>query len=159
MMSVFPSTVDRVLPGVSDRVRAGFAGADADGFLDVEDEYLAVADAPGARGFLDGVDGCLQPVVGDDDLDLHFRQEVHDIFCATVEFGVPLLATKALCFGDRDPLDADGLKRLFNFVEFEWFDDRFDFFHMRSPPGGDVPGAIGSEFSRLHAKSGGRYSQ
>ena len=42
-----------------DRVGAGFAGADADGFLDIEDENLAVADAARARSLLDRLDGAL----------------------------------------------------------------------------------------------------
>src|SRR6185503_6565873 len=50
-------------------VRAGLAGADADGFLDIEDEYLAVADASRARSLLDGVDGGFEAAVFDHDLD------------------------------------------------------------------------------------------
>ena len=37
--------------------RAGFAGSDADDLDDVGDEDLAVADAAGAGGRLDGLDG------------------------------------------------------------------------------------------------------
>src|SRR6476469_9122686 len=46
-----------------ERVRAGLAGADADGLLDVGDENLAVADAAGARRVLDGLDGALHELV------------------------------------------------------------------------------------------------
>src|SRR5438067_4181466 len=63
-----------------DGVRAGLAGADADGFLDIEDENLAVADAARARSLLDGLDRGFQPVLIDHDFDLHLGQEVHDIF-------------------------------------------------------------------------------
>ena len=42
---------------LSDRVGAGLAGADADRFLDRRDEDLAVADAAGLGGLLDGLDG------------------------------------------------------------------------------------------------------
>ena len=61
--SVFPFNVDVDRSNsadaceYSDRVGAGFAGADADGFLDIEDENLAVADAARARSLLDGFDG------------------------------------------------------------------------------------------------------
>ena len=41
----------------SDRVRAGFAGADADRLVDRRDENLAVADAAGLRGLADRLDG------------------------------------------------------------------------------------------------------
>jgi len=40
----------------SDGVGAAFAGTDADGVLDGNDEDLAVADAAGARGVLDRLD-------------------------------------------------------------------------------------------------------
>ena len=66
---------------------------------------------------------------GDHDLDLHLGQEIHDIFGAAVEFGMALLAAKALGFGDGDALDADFLQRLFHFIELERLDDGFDFFH------------------------------
>ena len=63
------------------------------------------------------------------DLDLHFGQKVHDIFGAPVKFGMALLAAEALGFGHGDALNADFLQRLLHFVEFEWLDDGFDFFH------------------------------
>src|SRR5258707_3644532 len=89
----------------SDGVRAGLPCADTDGFLDIEDENLAVADAARARSLLDGLHGGLLAVLIDDDLDLHLGQEIHDIFGAPVEFGMAFLATEALGFGDRDALD------------------------------------------------------
>src|SRR5262249_49449417 len=101
-----------IAPG-SDSVQPGFAGPDADRFLDVGDEDLAVADAPGLRGAPDRIDRALDQVVADHDLDLHLGQEVDDVFGTAVKFGMTLLAPKALRFGDRDALEADFLKRLF----------------------------------------------
>ena len=43
----------------SQRVRPALAGADADDFVDRGDEDLAVADAAGAGGLLDGLDRAL----------------------------------------------------------------------------------------------------
>ena len=114
---------------VSDRVQAGFAGPDADGFLDVGDEDLAVADAPGLGGPADGVDGFLHEVVGDHDLDFDLGQKIHDVFGAAVQFGVTLLAAEPLGLGDGDALQSDFLKRFFYLVELERLDDGFDFFH------------------------------
>ncbi len=74
-----------------------------------------------------------QALVGDDDLDFHLGQEIHDIFGAAVKFGVALLAAEALGFGDRDALNADFLQRFLHFVEFERLDDGFDFFHAITP--------------------------
>jgi hypothetical protein len=96
----------------SDGVEAGFAGADADNFLDVGHEDLSIADATRLRSLADGVNGRLDGVVAEDDLDLHLRQEVHHVFSAAVEFGVTLLATETLRLGDGDALQADFLQRL-----------------------------------------------
>jgi hypothetical protein len=41
-----------------------------------------------------------------------------------------LLAAEALGFGDGDAGNADFMQRLFHFIELEWLDDRFDFFHV-----------------------------
>src|SRR5882724_7494897 len=112
--------------GISDRVGAGLAGADADYFLDIHDEYLAVTDASRARSLLDGVDGGVEAAVLDDDLDLHLGQEVDDILGAAIELGMSLLAAEALGLSDRDALHADFLQGLLNFVQFERLDDRLD---------------------------------
>ena len=107
----------------------GLPGADADRLLDRRDENLAVADAPGVGRLPDRLDRPLDHRVLDDDLDLHLRQEVDDIFRAPIEFGVALLPAEALGLGDRDALDADLVKRILHVVELERLDDRFDLFH------------------------------
>jgi hypothetical protein len=40
------------------------------------------------------------------------------------------LTAKPFDFGHRQTLNADLLKRFFHFIKLEWFDDRFDFFHV-----------------------------
>src|SRR3954452_2401549 len=125
---------NRRISSGSDSVQPGFAGADADRFLDVGDEDLAVADAPGLRGAADRVDRLLDQVVGDHDLDLHLGQEVDDVFGAAIELGVALLAAEALGLGHRDALQPDLLKRLLHLVELERLDDGFDLLHC-APPG------------------------
>src|SRR5687767_4591253 len=70
---------------MSDRLRAALAGADADAILQGEDEDLAVANTPlraGAGGLHDGVDGRLDEVLVDRDLELHLLQELHGQFVA-----------------------------------------------------------------------------
>src|SRR4051812_42829536 len=113
----------------SDGVQAGFPSPDADGFLDVGNKNLAVADAAGLRGAPDRVDGLLDQIVGDHDLDFHLGQKVDDIFRAPVKFGVSLLPAKSLSLGDGDALESHFLKRFFHLVELERLDDGFDFFH------------------------------
>src|SRR6201999_4453620 len=87
---------------VLDRVEPGFTGPDADGLLDIGHENLAVADPPGLRGAPDRVDGALDELVGNDDLDLHLGQEVDDVFRAPVQLGMALLTPETLGFRDRD---------------------------------------------------------
>src|SRR3954452_31229 len=75
---------NRRISSGSDSVQPGFAGADADRFLDVGDEDLAVADAPCLRGAADRVDRLLDQIVRDHDLDLHLGQEVDNVFGAAI---------------------------------------------------------------------------
>ena len=65
----------------------------------------------------------------DDDLDLYFRHEVDAIFGAAVHFGVALLATEAFHFADGHAFDAYFTEGVFHFLQFEGFDDCFDFLH------------------------------
>src|SRR5665213_2560934 len=117
----------------SDGVEPGLAGPDANGFLDVGDENLAVADPPGLRRAADGVDRPLYQVIADHDLDLHLGQKVDDVLRAAIEFGVAFLPSKTLGFGHGDPLQSHLLKRFFHLVELERLDDGFDFFTERLP--------------------------
>src|SRR6476646_8014469 len=114
----------------SDSVQPGFAGPDADRFLDVGDEDFAVADAPGLRRAADRVDRLLDQVLADHDLDFYLGEKVDDVFCTAIELRVTLLPSKPLGLGDGDALQSDLLERLFHLVELEWFDDGFDFFHL-----------------------------
>src|SRR5262249_16804413 len=112
-----------------DCVEPGFAGADANGLLDIGHENLAIADAPGLSGAPDRVDRALDKVIADHDLDLHLRHNIPDVLGPTIELGMALLPAKALGFGHGNALKSDLLKRFFHLVQFEWLDDGFDFFH------------------------------
>src|SRR5262249_35157072 len=113
----------------SDRVRAVLPGADADRLFDGRYEDLAVADPARMGGLLDGFDGPLDHRVFHDDLDLHLRQEIDDVFRAAVQFGVALLTPDPLSLGHGYALDADLVKRLLHLVELERLNDRLDLFH------------------------------
>ncbi len=117
----------------SDRFGAGLAGANADGFKEFGDEDLAVPDLARAGGIGDGLDDLVGDIVGDGQFDLGLRQEVDDIFGATLQLGVAALPPEALDLGDGDALDADVGNRLANVIEFERLDDRGDHFHCISP--------------------------
>src|SRR5579863_9294978 len=65
------------LAGVSGRtsnlngVDSGFACPDPDGFFDIRDENLAIADPPGLGGATDRLNGFFDHVVAEHNLDLH----------------------------------------------------------------------------------------
>ena len=108
---------------------ARFLGANTNGGFDIADKHFAVAYLARSSRPNDGFDGLLDQGIGQDDLDLDFREEIDRIFAAAVNFRVALLAAKALHLGDGQALRAHSGQRLFNFFEFEGFDDGFDFFH------------------------------
>src|SRR5690349_20348307 len=96
-------------PGNSslDRVLSALAGADADGLFDSRDEDLSVADAAGLRGLLDDLEQRDDQIVGDDDLDLHLRDEVDYVRAASVDLALAARAAEAFDLGDRHALHAD----------------------------------------------------
>src|SRR5271165_6498131 len=113
-----------------DRVRAGLAGADPDGLVDLRYKYLAIADAAGLGRAPDRLDRRTEILVGHHDLDFHLRQKVDDIFGPAIKLGMALLAAEALRFEDGYALDSGLLQRLLNFIELERLDDRLDLFHF-----------------------------
>src|SRR5437588_986610 len=106
--------------------------------FDRGDEDLAVADLAGTRGFDDGVDGRLDLVVGDDNLDLDLRQKVDDVLGAAIELGMPLLAPEPLDLGDGEAGHADLGQGLADLVELKRLHDCFDFLHAWPPDGSIV---------------------
>jgi hypothetical protein len=97
----------------------------------VGDKDLAIADAAGLGCVADGLDDGLRVLVGQNDLDLHLGQKVDNVFGATIEFRVPLLASKTFRLGDGDALQANFLKGFLHLIELERLDDRFDLFHEK----------------------------
>src|SRR3954470_8790949 len=118
----------------SDGIDPGLSGSDTNGFLDVGDEYLAITNASGLSSAPDSIDRPFDQIIPDNNLDFHLREKVHDVFRASIKFGVALLPTEALGFRDRDALEPDFLKCFLYLVELEWLDDRFNFLHG-TPPG------------------------
>src|SRR3546814_4444731 len=83
----------------SERVFAGFAGADAYGLVKVVDENLAVADLAGMSRLADRIDRGIELVVGNRDFDLHFRQEIDHVLGPAIQLGMAFLPAKALEIG------------------------------------------------------------
>src|ERR1043166_8554466 len=109
--------------------RTRSASANSDGVVNSGNEYLAVADAAGLGRLLDGVDGLVQHLVREHDLDLNLGQEIDDVLGAPIELGVTLLAAEALGLEDGNALQADFLQGFLHLVELEWLDDGLDLLH------------------------------
>src|SRR5262245_9485512 len=128
----------------SERCSVGFAGADAYGVIEVENEDLAVADLAGLCRAGDGVDHLVGLLTRDRDLDFDFRQEVHRVFGAAVNFGVAFLSPVSLDFSDGETVHPRRSESVSHFVELEWLDDGHDDFHGFNPPlgPGGEPGVL-----------------
>ena len=113
----------------SDGVDTSFARTNSHDFFDIGNKNLAVTDATSLGGIANGINRGFNGLVVEHHLDLHLRQEVHDVFGATVKLRVAFLTAEALCFGDRDALEANFLKRFLDLVQFERLDDGFDLLH------------------------------
>src|ERR1700704_788241 len=84
------------------------AGADTNRMVEVDDEDLAVADLSGFCSRGDGVDGLVDLVRGDGDLDLDLGQEAHRVFGPAIDFRMALLPAISLHFSHRETVNANG---------------------------------------------------
>src|SRR5882724_2464807 len=82
------------------RIRAAFAGPDADRLFDVRYENLAVADLVGPGGALNRFDGTGDESIFENDLDPRLRQKVDDVFGAAIDLGVAALPAKSADLAD-----------------------------------------------------------
>src|SRR5690348_15317728 len=113
--------------------------------VEVDDEDLAVADLPGFCGRHDGLDGLVELVGADSDLDLDLGQETHGVFSTAINFRVALLSAIAFDFRHRETMNANGGQGVADFLELEWLDDRHNNFHGSYPRLGPVemrPGVL-----------------
>src|SRR6059058_1750688 len=106
--------------------------------VEVDDEDLAVADLAGLCSRGDGVDGLVDLIGGNSDLDLDLGQEAHGVFGAAIDFRVTLLTAIAFDFRHRETVNANGGQSVTDFFELEWLDDRHNNFHGSYPRLGPV---------------------
>src|SRR5258705_1749313 len=114
---------------MSDRVVAPLAGSDPERFLERRDEDFPIANASGPGGTGNQCHYLVRQRVGDDDLDLDLRQEIHRVLTAAIHLGVTLLAAEAAHLGHGHADDAGARERFLHVVELERLDDRFDLLH------------------------------
>src|ERR1700760_4364072 len=119
------------------------AGADTNRMVEVDDEDLAVADLSGLGSGRDGVDGLVDLVRGDRDLDLDLGQEAHRVFGAAIDFRMALLPAVTFDFRHRETMNANGGQGVTDFLKLEWLDDRHNNFHGSYPRLGPAVDATG----------------
>jgi hypothetical protein len=112
-----------------DGIGPALTRADADGFDDVAEEDFAITDFTGVCGLDDGVNDGISAAVIDDHFNFDFREEVHGVFTAAVDLSMAFLTAKTFDFHDGHTFHSDFREGLLNILQFEGFNDRFDFFH------------------------------
>src|SRR5262249_28488854 len=117
----------------SERVDPAFASSDADHLVHWKHEDLAVTDLSRLGGALNGLDHARRLVVVDDDLNLHLRQEVNNVFGALVELCVATLAAKPLDLHRGQPVDPHLGKSVLHLVQLERLDDGLNLLHPWAP--------------------------
>src|ERR1700739_3474217 len=89
-----------------ERCRAALVVADANGFVDLRDEDLSVADFAGAGRGEDGLHPFFDPLVDHDHLQLDFGEEVDGVFASPIELRVALLTAMAACLENGHALNS-----------------------------------------------------
>ena len=74
----------------------GFAGANANNLFHCRDENLAIANFTSMRGLDNGFNCRIEQIRRDYHLDFNLGQEVHHIFRAAVQLGMPFLSAETL---------------------------------------------------------------
>ena len=84
-------------------------------------------------GFQNGINSLIDFVVSQYQFDFYFGQEINRVFCAAINFRMTFLAAEAFNFADGHAGNADFGQDFAHIIEFERFDNSFDFFHINSP--------------------------
>jgi len=110
-----------------------FASTDSHRPLDWNDEDLAVADSSCLRCGGERIDGLIDLIGWQDNLDFEFRNEVYGILGAPVDFRVAFLPAATSNFGYCHALQAklgEGSSRV---IQLEWLDDGHHQLHLATP--------------------------
>src|ERR1035441_2603797 len=110
------------------RFAAGIV-ADADGFLHLGDEDLAVSDGAGAHGLDDGANHFVFAGGRHHHFELELVEEIHLVLAAAVDLFVALLAAVAAHLAHGEAVDADVLERLPSVFQLGGLNDCFNLDH------------------------------
>jgi hypothetical protein len=114
------------------RVTTAFTRADADRFVNCRDENLSITNPACLCRILNGVNYPFGHGIVNNDLDFDLWQEINNIFSTAIKLGVAFLATKSLGLKNGDSLNSNIMQSFFHFIQFEGFDNGFNFFHNLS---------------------------
>src|SRR6266496_367425 len=114
----------------SHRFLADLFRADAYRVFHWKNENFSIPDLAGLSRGHDHADRFVHHVVGEHDFHFHLWQEIHGVFTAAINLGVAFLPAEPLYFRDGHPFDAELGECLFDLLELERLDDRFQFFHV-----------------------------
>ena len=121
-----PTDTRRGIP--LNRARAAFAGADTNDIRNGGNEDFSVTDLAALGRFTNGLDSGFYLSVVDNNVDLHFRYQINDVFGAAIEFSMAFLAAEPFDFQDRETLHADLIEGLLYVIELERPNDGLDLF-------------------------------
>jgi len=107
-----------------------FAGTDAHRLLDRDNEDLAVADFPGLGRGGDSIDGFVDHLRRHNDFDLEFRNEVHGVFRAPIDFRMSFLPAVTFNLGHGHALQAKLGQGFAHLIKLEWLDDCHHQLHL-----------------------------
>ena len=118
--------------GVLQRRFAVLVVADADGFIDSGHEDFAVSDFAGSGCADDGLNGLVLDLVGDNDFDLYFGQQIDGVFAAAVELSVALLAAMAAGFQNCHAFNAGFEEGILHGIQLGGLEDCLNLLHKKN---------------------------
>src|SRR5262249_30446085 len=101
--------------------------------VDRGDEDATVPDLARARGPDDCLNRRIENFVGDNDLDLHFRQETDVVLLAAIDGRMTLLPAVPTHLAHGHPGDVELVQAVFHLVHLVRADDGLNEFHESSP--------------------------
>src|SRR5579884_318705 len=113
----------------SDCLLARFFGADADRTQNGQHENFSIPNLSSLRCLDNCFHGGIRAVIRKYDFQFDLGQKIDRVFAAAINFGVAFLPAETFDLRDGHALNTQLRKRRFDVFEFEWLDNRLDFFH------------------------------
>src|ERR1700694_372584 len=108
---------------------SAFLISNPDDFVDSRKEDFAIPYFSGGGRLYDGIDHGIYEIVRQDKFELDFGQEIHTVFAAAINLGVPLLPAVPAHIGNGHAFHAQFGQHFLHRFESGWLDNRFKFGH------------------------------